>query len=177
MSGPFLRNDDATVRLTLDGVLGQRPRGRARQHATIQIVETPIVTGTPDDRLRRQECDGASFVCALRAERMQLIASLKNQNALSAHRDDHKLILLEFGCFIARQSRRSRWTSLRQRFQITNNGIGNADQPTEKARTQNKIEKMPSRCGRRGLAHHTRTIMNSLAPQDCAFFRKIQQTR
>ena len=90
---------------------------------------------------------------------MQLIASLKNQNALSAHRDDHKLILLEFGCFIARQSRRSRWTSLRQRFEITNDWISDADQPAEEARAQKEIEKMAARyCRNRpGLFVHRET--------------------
>lgn len=87
---------------------------------------------------------------------MQLIARLQNQHALSAYRDDDKLVLLEFGRFIARQSRRPGRAGLRQRFQITNDWVSNADQPTEKARAQNQIEKMTTRCcRRRRIARHT----------------------
>jgi hypothetical protein len=42
---------------------------------------------------------------ALRAERVQLIGRLQNDHALSAHWNDDKLVLLEFGRFIARQMR------------------------------------------------------------------------
>jgi hypothetical protein len=73
---------------------------------------------------------------------MQLIAGLQDQHALPAHRNDDKLVLLELGCFIARQMRWSGRAGLRERFEVTNNWIRNADQPTEKARAQNKIEKM-----------------------------------
>jgi len=73
---------------------------------------------------------------------MQLIAGLQNEHALPAHGDDDKLVLFQFGRFIARQMRRSCGPGLRQRFEITNDWISDTDQPTEKARTQKKIEKM-----------------------------------
>jgi hypothetical protein len=82
---------------------------------------------------------------ALCAERMQLIARLQNQHALATHRNDHKLILLQFGGFIASQMRRPGRPGLRQRFKIANDWISDADQPAEQARAQNKIEKMATR--------------------------------
>ena len=71
---------------------------------------------------------------ALRAERVQLITRLQHQDALSTYRNDNELILLEFRGFIARQMRWSRWPGLLQRFEITNDRVRNADQPTEKTR-------------------------------------------
>ena len=85
---------------------------------------------------------------ALRAERMQLIAGLQNQHALTAHRNNDKLVLLKFGGLIARQMRRSGRPCLRQRFKIANDWISDADQPAEKTRAQKKIEKMATRCCR-----------------------------
>ena len=82
---------------------------------------------------------------ALRAERVQLIARLQNDHALTAHRDDDKLVLLEFGRFIASQMRRPRRPGLRQRFKITNDWVSDADQPAEEARAQKKIEEMAAR--------------------------------
>lgn len=73
---------------------------------------------------------------------MQLIARLQNQHALPAHWDDDKLVLFEFGRFIARQMRRPRRAGLWQWFKITDDWVRNADQPTEKACAQNHIEKM-----------------------------------
>ena len=92
---------------------------------------------------------------ALRAERVQLIARLQNQHPLAAHRYDNKLVLLEFGCFVARQMRRSRRPGLGQRFEITNDWVCDADQPTEKTRAQDQIEKMATRRGRSRIARHT----------------------
>jgi len=103
------------------------------------------MAGTPNYGLPRQKRDRAPFVGALCAERVQLIASLQNQHALPAHRNDDKLILLQFGRFIASQPRRSGRPGLRQRFEITNDWISDAGQPTNEARAQKKIEKMATR--------------------------------
>jgi hypothetical protein len=103
------------------------------------------VAGAPNDGLPRQKRDRASFMRALRAERVQFIAGLQNQYALPAHRNDDKLVLLQFGRFITSQSRRSGRTGLWQRLEITNDWISNADQPREDACAQKKIEKMATR--------------------------------
>jgi hypothetical protein len=100
------------------------------------------MTWAPNHGLPGQKRNGAPFVRALCAERMQLIAGLQNQHALSAYRNDHKLVLLKLGYFIARQMRRPGRPGLWQRFEITNDWVRNADEPTEKARSQKKIEKM-----------------------------------
>jgi hypothetical protein len=92
------------------------------------------MTRAPNYGLAWQKRNGASFVRALRAERVYLIGGLQNDHALTAYWDDDKLILFEFGCFIASQSCRSCGTCLRQRFQITYDRVNDADQPTEKAR-------------------------------------------
>ena len=106
------------------------------------------MTGAPNYRLPRQKRDRASFVRALRAERMQLITRLQNQDALSAHRHNHKLVLLKLGRFIACEMCWAGRPSLRQRFKIANDWISDADQPAEKTRAQKKIEKMATRCCR-----------------------------
>ncbi len=103
------------------------------------------MTWAPNHGLPGQKRNGAPFMRALRAERMQLIAGLQNQHALPAHWSDDKLVLLEFGDFIARQTRRPRSPGLRQRLEIANNWISDADQPAEEARAQKKIEKMTAR--------------------------------
>jgi hypothetical protein len=76
---------------------------------------------------------------------MQLILGLQNDHPLPANRNNDKLILLQFGRFIARQMRRSCRPGLRQRFKIANDWIGDTDQPAEQARAQKKIEKMAAR--------------------------------
>jgi hypothetical protein len=81
-------------------------------------------------------------VCALRAERVQLIGRLQNYHALPAHRNDDKFILLELGRLIASQTSRSSRPGLRQRLEVTNDRVSNADQPTEEARAQKEIKKM-----------------------------------
>ena len=112
------------------------------------------MTWTPNHGLPGQKRDGAPFMRALRAERMQLIAGLQNQHALPAYRNDDKLVLLEFGRFIARQVRRSGRPRLRQRFKIADDWISDADQPAEKTRAQNKVEKMSARSCRTGSCSH-----------------------
>jgi hypothetical protein len=76
---------------------------------------------------------------------MQLILGLQNDHALPTYWNDDKLILLKLGCFITRQMRRPSRSGLRQRFEITNNWINDAGQPTEDGRTQEKIEKVAAR--------------------------------
>jgi len=76
---------------------------------------------------------------------MQLIARLQNQHALPAYWNDDKLVLLEFGGFIARQMRWAGRASLRQRFKISNDRISNTHKPTEEARAQKNVEEMPAR--------------------------------
>ena len=98
------------------------------------------MTGTPEDRLPRLIRDGATFVRALGAEGEQLIVRLQNDHALSAHRHDDKFVLLQLGGFIAGQMRWSGRTGLRQRLEITNDRIGDAGQPAEDARAQEKID-------------------------------------
>jgi hypothetical protein len=128
----------------LSEVFGQRLRRRPRQHAAVKI-EAPIMTRAPNYGLAWQKRNGASFVRALRAERVQLIGGLQNYYALPAHRNDNKLVLLQFGRFIASQTRRPRRSRLRQRLEVTNNWVGDTDQPAEQARAQKKIEKMAAR--------------------------------
>ena len=53
--------------------------------------------------------DGATFVRALGAERVELIFRLDNDHALAADRHDDELILLQFGGFIARQIASGQW--------------------------------------------------------------------
>jgi hypothetical protein len=84
-------------------------------------------------------------VRALRAERVQLTIGLQNQHPLTAYWNDDKLILLKLGYFITGQMRRAGRTRLRQRLEITNDWIDDAGQPTERGRTQKKIEKMAAR--------------------------------
>ena len=88
---------------------------------------------------------------AFRAERMQLVARLQNQDALSAHRDNHKLVLLKLGRFIACEMCWPGRSGLRQRFKVTNDGISNTDQPAEEARAQKKVEEMAARRYRSSL--------------------------
>jgi len=103
------------------------------------------VTGAPNYRLPRQKRDRASFVRALRAERMQLITRLQDQHSLPAYRNNDELVLLEFGSFIARQMRWSGRPGLWQRFKVTDDRISNTDQPAEEARAQKKVEEMAAR--------------------------------
>jgi len=70
VSGLLFRNDDCTVSLALSEVLGQRARRRPRQDPAVSRIEAPIMTWAPNYRLPRQKCDGASFVRALRTERV-----------------------------------------------------------------------------------------------------------
>lgn len=144
MSDPFLRDDDSAVRLPLCDVFGQRLWRRAGQYAAVEI-ESAIVTGAPENRLRRLIRDRATLVGALGAESVQLILRLQNDHPLAAHRDDDEFILLKFRCFISRQTRRSGRSGLRQRLQITNNWICNARDPTKQTRTQENIDKMAAR--------------------------------
>ena len=76
---------------------------------------------------------------------MQLVIRLQNQHALSAHRHNHKLVLLKLGRFIACEMCWAGRPGLRQRFKVTNDRISNTDQPAEEARAQKKIEKMAAR--------------------------------
>src|SRR5215208_7261068 len=76
---------------------------------------------------------------------MQLITRLQNQDALSAHRDNHKLVLLKLGRFIACEMCWASRPGLRQRLKVTNDRISNADQPAEEARAQKKVEEMATR--------------------------------
>src|SRR6478672_12095605 len=76
---------------------------------------------------------------------MQLVTSLQNQDALSAHRDNHKLVLLKLGRFIACEMCWAGRPGLRQRFKVTNDRISNTDQPAEEARPQKKVEEMAAR--------------------------------
>ncbi len=99
------------------------------------------MTGAPNYRLPRQKRDRASFVRAFRAERMQLITRLQNQDALSAYRHNHELVLLELGGFIACEMRWAGRPGLRQRFKVTNDRISNTDQPAEEARAQRRSRK------------------------------------
>src|SRR6187551_1624510 len=82
---------------------------------------------------------------------MQLVTSLQNQDALSAHRNNHKLVLLKLGRLIACEMCWAGRPGLRQRLKVTNDGISNADQPPKKARAQKKIEEMATRCCRSRL--------------------------
>lgn len=84
-------------------------------------------------------------MCALRAERVQLIGRLQNYHALPAHRNDDKFILLELGRLIAGQMRWPRRPGLWQRFEVTNDWVNDTDQPAKQARTQEKIQKMAAR--------------------------------
>jgi hypothetical protein len=162
MSGPFLRDDDSTVGLALSEICWQRPRRRPGQYATVEI-EAPIVTWTPNHGLTRQKRDGAPFVRALRAERVQLILRLQNDDALAAHRDDDKFVLLELGRLIARQARRPCGTRLRQRFEITNDRVSNTGQPAKQACAQKKIEKMAARRAR--IGRYQRLFVHSGLPR------------
>ncbi len=76
---------------------------------------------------------------------MQLVIRLQNQHALSAHRNNHKLVLLKLGRFIACEMCWASRPGLRQRFKVTNDRISNTDQPAEDARAQKKVEEMPAR--------------------------------
>src|SRR6187401_196133 len=76
---------------------------------------------------------------------MQLVTSLQNQDALSAHRNNHELVLLKLGRFIACEMCWAGRPGLRQRFKVTNDGIRNTNQPTEEARAQKKVEEMAAR--------------------------------
>jgi hypothetical protein len=76
---------------------------------------------------------------------MQLVTRLQNQDALSAHRDNYKLVLLKLGRFIAREMCWAGRPGLRQRFKVTNDRISNTDHPAEEARPQKKIEEMATR--------------------------------
>ena len=96
----------------------------------------------PNYRLPRQKRYRASFVRALRAERMQLIARLQHQYPLPAYRNDDELILLKLGGFITRQMCWSSRPRLRKRFKVTDDRIRNAHEPAEKARAQKNVEKM-----------------------------------
>lgn len=97
---------------------------------------------------------------------MQLITRLQNQYALSAHRDNHKLVLLKLGRFISREMCWAGRPGLRQRFKVTNDWVSNTDQPAEEARPQKKIEKMAARCcgSRLGSFIHSDFFMRSLHP-------------
>jgi hypothetical protein len=110
------------------------------------------VTGTPNHRLARQKRHCASFMGALRGKCVQLIPGLQDQNALATHRDDDELVLLELCYFIAGQMRRSSRPGLRERFEITNYRVRDADQPTDQTRAQQQIEKTAARrcCCRSG---------------------------
>ena len=118
------------------------------------------MTGAPNYRLPRQKRDRASFVRALRAERMQLITRLQNQDPLSAYRHNYKLVLLKLGRFIACEMCWTGRPGLRQRFKVTNDRISNTDQPAEEARAQKKLSRKMarrdvgrSRLGRSFIAH------------------------
>src|SRR6266516_2736918 len=112
------------------------------------------MTWAPNYGVPWQKRNRAPFMRALRAERMQLIARLQNQHALTAHRNDDTLVLLEFGSFIACQMRRPGRPGLRQRFEIPNDRISNAGQPSEGARAQKEIKKMAARRCRTGSCCH-----------------------
>ena len=103
------------------------------------------MTRAPNYRLPRQKRYCASFVRALGTERMQLIAGLQHHHALPAYWNDHKLILLKLGSFVARQTRWSGRPCLRKRFKVTDDRIGNAHKPAEEARAQENVEEMAAR--------------------------------
>jgi hypothetical protein len=65
---------------------------------------------------------------------MQLISRLQDQHPLPAYWNNDELVLLEFGSFVARQTRWAGRPGLRQRFKVTNDRISNTDQPAEEAR-------------------------------------------
>ena len=88
------------------------------------------MTGAPDNRLARLKRNRATFMGAFRAEGEELIARLKNNDALPAHRDDDEFLFLELGRIFARQSRRPGRAGLRQRLEITNDRISNGSRPS-----------------------------------------------
>jgi hypothetical protein len=92
---------------------------------------------------------------------MQLISRLQDQHPLPAYWNNDELVLLEFGSFVARQTRWASRPGLWQRFKVTNDRISNTDQPTEEARAQKKVEEVAARCCRSRLGSfiHRRFFM------------------
>ena len=126
---------------------------------------------TPNYRLPRQKCYRASFVRTFRAERMQLITRLQNQHPLPTYRNDNELVLLEFGGFIACQTRWPGRACLRQRFKITNDWISNTHEPTEEACAQKNVKEMAARrWWRSRVACHTADDHEQFRPTGLRIF-------
>src|SRR3954466_11290420 len=131
MSGSLFRNHDAAIGLATGVIFQERLRGRPGNDAAAEI-KAAIVAGTPENRLGRLISNGAAFVSALRAKSEELlIGRLQNNHALPAHRDNHEFVLLELGGFLERQVGRAGWSRLRQRLEITNDGVGEVPEPAE----------------------------------------------
>ena len=79
---------------------------------------------------------------ALRTESEKLVLSLENDDALPAYRHDDKFVLFKFPCFFPGQVGRPGRTGLRERFEVTNDRIGDARHPAERAHSQEKIQEM-----------------------------------
>ena len=90
---------------------------------------------------------------ALRAERANFGRTLDDDDALSSHRDDDELLLLQFGRFVSSEMGGTARTGLWQRLEIPDDGIDNACEPGKRACAQQDIKKMAPR--RRGLRNRT----------------------
>ena len=51
---------------------------------------------------------------------------LENQNPLAAHRDNDKMVLLQFGQFFSCQASRTDSAGAREGFEVANHGVQNA---------------------------------------------------
>ena len=134
MSGSLFRNDNDAVGLAMGVVFHERLRWRAGDDAAIHI-EAAIVARAPDDGLARLISHGAALMRALGAKGEELlIGSLQNDHPLAAHRDDDELFLLQLACFFASQASRSGGARLREGVEITNDRVGETDEPAPRAR-------------------------------------------
>ena len=134
MSGSLFRNDNDAVGLAMGVVLQERFWRRAGNNPAAH-VEPPIVTRTPDDGLARLISHRATFMRALGAEREQLLVRrLQHDDALAAHRDDDELVLLELAGLFASEMRGPGRAGLWQWLEITNDRVGEANEPAERAR-------------------------------------------
>lgn len=109
-------------------------------------IELAVVTRAPDHGLPGEIGHGTAFMRALGANGVELILRLEDNDALAADRDDNKFVLLKFPDFLTRQVCRPSRPGLGQRFEITNDWIGDAGDPAEQAQAQKQVKKTTTRC-------------------------------